>query len=110
VQKQGSCSVSDVPELDKLTAETFAPYVGSAFMISQPCRETLTLRSAQSLSNSRIQSEQRPPFSLLFIGSVGRKLPQQIYTLQHQSLGEMEIFLVPIRETGDERHYEAIFT
>jgi hypothetical protein len=48
----------------------------------------------------------RAPFSLVFEGGPDPPLPQRIYRVEHQALGVIEIFLVPI--AGD--RYQAVFT
>lgn len=53
---------------------------------------------------------ERDPFSVLFVVAQEQPLPQQIYTLKHASLGQMEIFLVPIGPKGEGLCYEAVFT
>jgi hypothetical protein len=48
----------------------------------------------------------RAPFSLVFQGGPDPPLPQQIYRVEHDALGVLEIFLVPIATD----RYEAVFT
>ncbi len=48
-------------------------------------------------------------FSLLFQAPVDAPNEQLLRTLQHQSLGELEIFLVPIKKNADGLFYEAVF-
>jgi hypothetical protein len=48
-------------------------------------------------------------FSLLFAAPKGSWLPQAIYPVSHPSLGNMEIFLVPIGALADGNGYQAIF-
>ena len=48
----------------------------------------------------------RAPFSIVFRGGPRPPLPQRIYRVEHEQLGAIEIFLVPI---ASER-YEAVFT
>ncbi len=50
----------------------------------------------------------RTAFALLFACPVSA--PQGTYALQHEALGKLEIFLVPIRQDGAGVHLEAIFT
>lgn len=47
------------------------------------------------------------PFSLLFRNVAS--LPQQIHRLVHPSLGEVDIFLVPVGRQGDATIYQAVF-
>ena len=48
-------------------------------------------------------------FSLFFLGNGDFMLPQGAYQLNHEQLGEMIIFLVPIERKGDGFKYEAVF-
>ena len=49
------------------------------------------------------------PFSLLFRGPLRPLLPQQITTLEHDTLGVLEIFIVPVGPDEYGQRYEAIF-
>ena len=48
-------------------------------------------------------------FSVFFDGPGNARLPQRLYSLEHERMGDFEIFLVPI--TGNEQsfRYEAVF-
>ena len=48
----------------------------------------------------------RAPFSVVFEGGPSPPLPQRIYRVEHDGLGALEIFLVPIAAD----RYEAVFT
>ena len=48
-------------------------------------------------------------FSLFFDGAVDRHLPQRMYHLTHEAMGEMDIFLVPIEKKENAFRYEAVF-
>jgi hypothetical protein len=37
-------------------------------------------------------------------------MPQRIYRLQHEELGQLELFLVPIGPDADGMCYEAVFS
>lgn len=65
--------------------------------------EKLTQHAAGNIAH------RREPFSLVFRGSKGVALPQRIHTLQHETLGLMEIFLVPIAPDAAGPRYEAVF-
>ena len=51
------------------------------------------------------------PFSIYFMGPASPRLPQQIYKLTHDSMGELDLFLVPIgpHPTRGGMVYEAVF-
>jgi hypothetical protein len=52
----------------------------------------------------------RDGFSLRFTGPREPPLEQRLYTLQHATLGELLLFLVPIAQDANGRTYEAVFT
>jgi hypothetical protein len=49
------------------------------------------------------------PFSVFFRGPRSPVLPQGIYRLEHEKLGTLEIFLVPVGPDGKGMGYEAVF-
>lgn len=55
------------------------------------------------------ESQRQVSFSIFLLGPAEGMLPQHIYTLQHEMLGELDLFLVPVgkREHGFE--YQAVF-
>ena len=123
----------DLPEprdLSRLQANDFMPHINGSFRIrftdadraSAPVPETLEL----TLTEVRSLPEAGPPatanangpragFSLLFTGALlgpGRGyLPQRTYRVEHDTIGAMSIFLVPIGPTPDATamRYQAIF-
>ena len=48
-------------------------------------------------------------FSLIFRGPSDIFMPQNIYRLAHEQMGELDIFLVPIAPQWDGFRYEAVF-
>jgi hypothetical protein len=95
--------------LDSVTAETFQPHVGEEFNVSaDDKRFTFRLGSVELLAN--VNSRPRVPFTLVFYGPADNVLPQMIYRLEHESLGPMEVFLVPIGPDAVGMRYEAVFT
>ncbi len=48
-------------------------------------------------------------FSVFFVGPRDPFFPQQVYRLEHERMGEFELFPVPV--AGDEKsfRYEAVF-
>ena len=51
----------------------------------------------------------REPFSLLFSGPLEPFLEQHMYTLHHDELGIVEMFLVPVKQDENSYYYEAVF-
>jgi hypothetical protein len=98
--------------LERLTKETFAEHLGSTFRLhygaAQPLGVELTeARPLGAVSRGPIE---RAPFALLFRGPRQPVLPQQIYPLEHERLGTLEIFLVPVGPDAAGMQYEAVFT
>lgn len=93
-------------ELDKVTIATFEPHIGSAFAV----RNSDAVFVLDSVSKLKSGSPARPEaFALYFRCEAQGVLPQQTYDLAHETLGELSIFLVPIRESGKGVLYEAVF-
>jgi hypothetical protein len=51
----------------------------------------------------------REPFSLTFTGPVDITLQQGIHPLRHPEVGDLELFLTPVGQAGQDRAYEAVF-
>jgi hypothetical protein len=98
--------------LEDLTRESFAPHAGSEFRLAVEGRApvTLTLIEATALGPARGGASARAPFSLVFRGPRAPALPQRIHRLEHDALGALEIFIVPIGPDEHGLRYEAIFT
>jgi hypothetical protein len=93
-----------VTDLEALTTADFAPLLQERFRISAGDQAFDT----QLVEVTEIPRESggRAPFSLVFQGGPDPPLPQRIYRVEHERLGVLEIFLVPIAADG----YEAVFT
>ncbi|HZQ27510.1 MAG TPA: hypothetical protein VFA94_07410 [Acidimicrobiales bacterium] len=92
--------------LDKLTPADFQPHVGTTFRATnvEPAPVELVL-SEVVVHPAQPNSPRAEPFSLLFAGSAETMLPQHIYVLEHEAMGTLTIFLVPLSPTS----YEAAF-
>ena len=53
--------------------------------------------------------QSRKQFALVFRGPLEPVLPQATYAVEHDELGRLEIFLVPIGPDGSGMRYEAVF-
>ena len=92
-------------DLATLTAADFAALRGDRFRIAPGDASAF---EAELIEVTEIPREpgDRAPFSLVFHGGPNPPLPQRIYWVEHDALGAMEIFLVPIAAD----RYEAVFT
>jgi hypothetical protein len=100
--------------LERLTAETFAPAVGEAFVLHDDEAGRLQLELLESRLHhpdapAADDAGARAPFSLLFLGPADPVLPQRIYRLAHDTVGEIEIFIVPVGRDESGTTYEAVF-
>jgi hypothetical protein len=94
-----------VRALDTLTAGDFAGLRGDRFRIAP---EGAPPFEAELIEVTEIAREPggRAPFSLVFQGGPSPPLQQRIHRVEHDELGAIEIFLVPIAPD----RYEAVFT
>ncbi|MEI2385949.1 hypothetical protein [Breoghania sp. JC706] len=95
-------------DLATLELPTFTPLIGETFKIGTDAGEIdLVLREASALGKA---VRQGGAFSLLFQGPQDPALPQGLYPIRHEAIGELPLFLVPVGSLGEDKGYEAIFT
>ena len=93
-----------------ITVETFAGREGQAFTIQfADARLELTLAEVTP-SPGHWGSAEREQFAVVFEGPLEHQLPQQIWPLDHEELGRLPIFLVPIEATDQAMRYQAVFS
>ena len=93
--------------LETLTKEIWTDCLNEGFIIARSIE--MELVEVNSLGHKHPRAE-REPFSLVFRGPKAPVLIQKIYPVEHQSLGALDLFLVPIGPDGEGMRYEAIFT
>jgi hypothetical protein len=83
----------------------FQPHANTKFQVHAPDRvDTVTLSSVAT----KIDDEIQLCFVLHFTGT-GKALPQGIYRMTHEAMGEIELFIVPIHTRKPGLLYEAAF-
>lgn len=97
--------------LDKLRCADFAPLSGEAFQVQLEGLAPIPLRLVCATETGAPRTpEQRPPFSLIFLGPESQQyLRQGTYPLGHERMEGLELFLVPIGPQAGRMQYEAIF-
>ena len=96
-------------ELDGLHAADFAPLLHGNFRIIAG-KHSLELELVEVDESQRKRpAETRAPFSLLFKGAPDQLLPQHMYRIEQETLGAMDLFIVPVRADQSGCYYEAIF-
>jgi hypothetical protein len=95
--------------LDHLTKDDFKPLVGTTFQIRLNPQETVPVELTEISEFPDYEGPRRAPFSLIFRGAHRFVLPQQTYRIEHEAIGPLEIFLVPIGPDPKGMGYEAVF-
>jgi len=107
--------------LDKLTIDDFKDRIGETFRATPTLGGDafeLELRRADPSPHGPQEAQKgddgdyeprREPFSIEFHSRLADHAPQQIYALEHDKLGELELFLVPLGPDSDGHRYEAVF-
>ena len=101
--------------LESMEVTTFSERVGELFRVAIDDATTLTTRlievtPAPGVEGDATRAGRRTPFSLVFRSPPGSPLPQRIYRLQHDGLGALDLFLVPIGPDDEGMRYEAVFS
>jgi hypothetical protein len=91
--------------LEDLTVDQFRPVLHDGFGIAPDGAPAFEVELVEVTEIPR-EPGGRAPFSLVFQGGPDPPLPQGIYRVEHDELGELDIFLVPIAAD----RYEAVFT
>ena len=93
--------------IDQLTHENLSQNLKTTF------RTKITPEKHVDLELTEISEVRRVPgqeqFSIVFRGSKEFFLGQGIRVLSHDTLGEFELFVVPIRQDAQGFYYEAVF-
>lgn len=91
--------------------ETFAPHVGTEFLAAGGIGDPLALRLSEvNAGTAQPNAPRVEPFSLVFTGPAAPILDQEIHRLEHDELGSLDIFLVPIGyDQAGSMRYEAVF-
>ena len=92
---------------DYFTLDMFLEHVDSKFLMHYGDAKTaeLTLVSAADTASAPRQIQ----FSLIFHGPLDAPIYQSIFRVDHEKLGPLDLFLVPIARDKNGMQYEAIF-
>ena len=93
--------------LTDATHELFNDVIGDSFSIEAEGVTAVELASVEVKPS--LAGAARAPFVLTFHGPADVLLPQSIYVLEHNKLGRLEIFLVPVDQAENHVIYEAVF-
>ncbi len=96
---------------DMLSSQDFTNLLNEKFAIHVESQPVIEVELVEVLENERAKppQAQRTPFSIVFRGPGEILLPQQMYRLENDKLGKIELFLVPIIPDQNNNFYEAVF-
>lgn len=92
--------------LEKLTRETFAEHLNTTCRIHD---ESFALDAELIEANEIQSSPTQEQFSIIFRGPAEPPLTQGIHKIEHDQIGTLELFLVPVGEDDEGLYYEAYF-
>jgi hypothetical protein len=94
-----------------LTQKEFSKHLNTKFRVQLDggVQAELELDEVKGYPGHRGDQQGMERFSVYFKGLTEPHLPQQSYTLQHDQMGEFEIFIVPVSRSDQGFRYEAVF-
>jgi hypothetical protein len=95
--------------LDTLERDDLAPYLHQNFQLSNEEGPIFDVEMIEVVEMPGTATK-RKPFSVIFFGPEEPMLEQAIYSLAHQDIGPLDLFLVPLGPFKDGMKYEAVFT
>jgi hypothetical protein len=98
-----------VSDLEALTASDFAPLLHSRFRVAADDSESFDAELIE-ISEGAARGPRRAQFSPVFRGGPSPPLHQRIFRVEHDELGALDIFLVPLGPDDVGQRYEAVFT
>jgi hypothetical protein len=98
-----------------LNRETFARYVNTNFSLSLGNTAAVTVKLAHvkdwtpDESRASAAATGRECFALTFVGAADEPLRQETYNVNHGSLGNFAMLVVPVGRDKKAAYYEAVF-
>lgn len=96
-----------------LRREDFEPLLDQPFTFHAPSEHVISTRltHVRALGGQTVPTAVRQPFALIFTSDLRGALPQQILRVENETLGSLEIFVVPVGpDPQGQMQYEVIFT
>jgi hypothetical protein len=98
-----------------LNSEAFSRCLNTKFRVHKRNADAAILKLVEvkhwqsGSSRSRNATTGRECFSVMLLGSRNTQLRQDTYAVEHESLGKFQLFIVPMNESKQGLHYEAVF-
>lgn len=93
--------------LETLHLDSFSEHVNSKFRINTDDTNVVEIELIEAADEESTPRQER--FSLIFRGPLQPFLLQGTYRIEHDKLGTLDLFLVPIAKEEDGFHYQAVF-
>jgi hypothetical protein len=94
-----------------VTLEAFEPYVEQTFRVSGAGDVAFEAELIEASPMGRtVGPNGRRAFSLVLRGPETSTPLQQVYRVEHEAVGTLDLFLVPIGPDAEGMRYEAVFT
>jgi|SRR5271156_5357443 len=90
-----------------LTKDMFAENLNTKFWLLDEPRQSYAMNLIEVADGHSTPRQEQ--FSLRFRGDRDWIFPQRIYAMKHDSLGDFDLFLVPIGRDESGTFYEAVF-
>jgi hypothetical protein len=92
-----------------VTEAEFSKHVNTKFRVIVEPPVELELIEVKGYSSQTNEQTGMERFSLYFDGPGERYLEQRIYSLEHEQMGALDLFLVPVGRNERGFRYEAVF-
>lgn len=93
--------------LDRIERSVFAENLKTKFKASLEGMNAVELELVEIVDN--ISTPRQEQFALEFHGPADPYLPQQMYQMEHESIGTFDLLLVPVAKDENGFMYEAVF-
>jgi hypothetical protein len=93
--------------VEKLNLASFAEHLNTKFRIRVD--DSNVIEAELIVAEDVGSTPRQERFSLVFRGPLELFLPQQTYQIEHDKMGPLKLFLVPIGKEEDGFRYEAVF-
>lgn len=94
--------------LEHLTRESLSAQLNTKFRLTPEPEKPIEIELVEVQAHDDVKG-QTERFSALFRGPLDYFLPQRTYRMEHEQLGDFELFIVPVRKDDAGFYYEAVF-
>jgi hypothetical protein len=93
--------------MDRISQQTFSENLNTKFRLRRGDDDVVVLELIECKDLGSTPNQEQ--FSIVFRGPREPFLEQMTYELEHDTLGEVLIFLVPVKQEPESFYYEAVF-